>query len=61
MFAFGFHDCERGARVKTVLVSDAPDGSDAVAETKRVWFSDDFEAIIQKVAGLTGSYAPPGS
>ncbi|WIY25498.1 GYD domain-containing protein [Parasedimentitalea psychrophila] len=58
-----------------VLVSEAPDGSDAVAiamavsasgaiaraETVRAWTSDDFEAVIKKAAGLTGAYVPPGS
>ena len=58
-----------------VLVSEAPDGSDAVAlamavsasgaiskaETVRAWTSDDFESVIKKAAGLTGAYAPPGS
>lgn len=58
-----------------VLVSEAPDGSDAVAlamavsasgaiskaETVRAWTSDDFEGVIKKAAGLTGAYVPPGS
>lgn len=58
-----------------VLVSEAPDGSDAVAiamavsasgaiaraETVQAWASDDFEAVIKKAASLTGAYVPPGS
>jgi uncharacterized protein with GYD domain len=58
-----------------VLVSEAPDGSDAVAagmavaatgsiskvETVRAWTSAEFKSIAEKAAGLTGNYAPPGS
>lgn len=57
-----------------VLVSEAPDGTDAVAlamavtasgvvekaETVRAWTGDDFVEVIQKAAALTGSYTPPG-
>ena len=58
-----------------VLVSEAPDGSDAVAvgmavsasgslsklETVRAWTSAEFKGIAEKAAGLTGTYSPPGS
>ncbi|PCJ10479.1 MAG: GYD domain-containing protein [Rhodobacteraceae bacterium] len=58
-----------------VLVTEAPDGSDAVAvamavsasgaiakvETVRAWTSHDFESVIAKAAGLTGAYVAPGS
>ena len=57
-----------------VLVSEAPNGTDAVAlgmavassgslsniETVRAWTSEEFVAIAQKAATLTGSYVPPG-
>lgn len=57
-----------------ILVSEAPDGSDVVAlamavmasgavaraETVRAWTSEDFTAIVEKAAGLTGAYKPPG-
>ena len=58
-----------------VLVSEAPDGSDAVAvgmavsasgslsnlETVRAWTSAEFKGIAEKAAALTSSYKPPGS
>lgn len=58
-----------------VLVSEAPDGSDAVAlgmavaasgslskiETVRAWTSAEFKSIAEKAAGLTGNYTPPGN
>lgn len=57
-----------------VLVSEAPDGSDAVAlsmavsasgsvskvETVRAWTGAEFKAVIEKAASLTGAYTPPG-
>ncbi len=57
-----------------VLVTEAPDGTDAVAlgmavsasgsisraETVRAWTSAEFVAIAKKAAGLTGAYSPPG-
>jgi len=57
-----------------VLVSDVPDGTDAVAlamavsasgslskaETVRAWTGGEFKAIAEKAAGLTGAYTPPG-
>jgi uncharacterized protein with GYD domain len=57
-----------------VLISEAPDGTDAVAlamavsssgvvekvETVRAWTGSDFVEVIQKAAGLTGAYTPPG-
>lgn len=57
-----------------VVISEVPDGTDAVAvgmavaasgavekiETVRAWTADDFVAITQKAAGLTGDYTPPG-
>jgi uncharacterized protein with GYD domain len=58
-----------------VMISEADDGSDAVAlgmavsasgsitnvQTVRAWTSADFAKIAKKAAGLTGSYTPPGS
>ena len=58
-----------------VLVSDAKDGTDAVAlgmavassgslsniETVRAWTSSEFVDIAKKAGGLVGSYSPPGS
>ena len=58
-----------------VVISEAPDGTDAVAvgmavaasgavekiETVRAWTADDFVAIAEKAAQLTGAYTPPGS
>lgn len=58
-----------------VLVSEAADGSDAVAlgmavsatgslskiETVRAWTSADFKGIAEKAAGLSGAYSPPGN
>ncbi len=57
-----------------VVISEAPDGTDAVAigmavgasgavdkvETVRAWTADDFVAITKKAAELTGAYTPPG-
>lgn len=57
-----------------VVISEAPDGTDAVAvgmavaasgavekiETVRAWTADDFVAIAEKAASLTGAYTPPG-
>ncbi|WP_170478669.1 GYD domain-containing protein [Ruegeria arenilitoris] len=58
-----------------VVISEAPDGTDAVAvgmavaasgavdkiETVRAWTADDFVSIAEKAAALTGAYTPPGS
>ncbi len=58
-----------------VVISDCPDGTDAVAvgmavassgsvskvETVRAWTGSEFVEVAQKAAGLTGSYTPPGS
>ena len=58
-----------------VVVSEVPDGSDAVAvgmavaatgslsktETVRAWTSAEFKDIAAKAAGLSGAYTPPGS
>ena len=58
-----------------VLVSEAPDGADAVSvgmavgasgvtssiETVRAWTGAEFAAIAEKAAGLTGAYKAPGS
>jgi uncharacterized protein with GYD domain len=57
-----------------VLVSEAADGSDAVAlgmvvaasgsfskiETVRAWTSSDFKGIAEKAAKIAGAYTPPG-
>lgn len=57
-----------------VVISEAPDGTDAVAvgmavaasgavskiETVRAWTAKDFVAIQKKAAKLTGAYDPPG-
>ena len=57
-----------------VLVSELPDGSDAVAlgmavaasgalskiETVRAWTSSEFKGIAEKAANMAGSYTPPG-
>lgn len=57
-----------------VVVSEAPDGSDAVAvgmavaatgslskiETVRAWTSAEFVAVAEKAASLGGAYTPPG-
>lgn len=57
-----------------VLISEAPDGTDAVAlamavsstgvvdkvETVRAWTGDEFTGVIRKAAELTGAYTPPG-
>jgi uncharacterized protein with GYD domain len=56
-----------------VLVSEVPDGSDAVAlgmavaasgavskiETVRAWTSSEFKAIAEKAARVAGAYSPP--
>ncbi len=58
-----------------VLVSELPDGEDAVAlgmavaatgslskhETVRAWTSADFKAVAEKAAGVGRSYTPPGN
>lgn len=58
-----------------VLVTEAADGTDAVAlgmavastgsvsnvETVRAWTSEDFVAITEKAGTLTGAYTPPGN
>lgn len=58
-----------------VLISEAPDGADAVAlgmavastgsisnvQTVRAWTGAEFAAIAGKAGGLTGAYSPPGS
>ena len=57
-----------------VLVSEAEDGTDAVAlgmavastgslssiETVRAWTSEEFVDIAKKAGGLVGTYTPPG-
>ena len=57
-----------------VVVTEAPDGSDAVAlsmavsasgaisksETVRAWTGAEFEGVAAKAAGLIKAYAPPG-
>ncbi|WP_171235453.1 GYD domain-containing protein [Ruegeria sp. HKCCA6837] len=57
-----------------VVISEAPDGTDAVAvgmavaasgavtsvETVRAWTADEFVSITEKAARLTGAYTPPG-
>ena len=57
-----------------VLLSDVPDGSDAVAlgmavaatgsisriETVRAWTSGEFKGIADKAAKYAGVYTPPG-
>jgi uncharacterized protein with GYD domain len=57
-----------------VVISEAPDGTDAVAvgmavaasgavskvETVRAWKAKDFVAIQKKAAKLAGAYSPPG-
>ncbi|MTI00720.1 MULTISPECIES: GYD domain-containing protein [Alphaproteobacteria] len=61
-------------RNDVVVISEAPDGTDAVAvgmavaasgavsdvETVRAWTAEDFVAITEKAAELTGVYTPPG-
>ncbi|MES0824601.1 GYD domain-containing protein [Ruegeria sp. SCP11] len=58
-----------------VVISELPDGTDAVAigmavaasgavskvETVRAWKAKDFVGVSKKAAKLTGAYAPPGS
>ncbi|MCG7519294.1 GYD domain-containing protein [Ruegeria sp. Ofav3-42] len=58
-----------------VVISEAPDGTDAVAigmavaasgavskiETVRAWTAKDFVAVTKKAAKLTGAYTPPGN
>jgi uncharacterized protein with GYD domain len=58
-----------------VLISEAPDGSDAVAagmaaaasgslskiETVRAWSSSEFKGIAEKAAKVAGAYKPPGA
>ncbi|WP_170331747.1 GYD domain-containing protein [Ruegeria arenilitoris] len=57
-----------------VVISEAPDGTDAVAigmavaasgavskiHTVRAWTADDFVSVAKKAAKLTGAYQPPG-
>ncbi|WP_050603035.1 GYD domain-containing protein [Ruegeria sp. 6PALISEP08] len=57
-----------------VVISEAPDGTDAVAvgmavaasgavtniETVRAWTADEFVSVTEKAARLTGAYTPPG-
>lgn len=57
-----------------VVITEVPDGTDAVAigmavaasgaisrvETVRAWSASDFVAITEKAAALTGAYTPPG-
>lgn len=57
-----------------VLVTEAADGSDAVAtgmavaatgsisklETVRAWTPSEFKGIAEKAGKVTGAYAPPG-
>jgi uncharacterized protein with GYD domain len=57
-----------------VLVTEAPDGSDAVAvgmaaaasgavskiETVRAWTSSEFKGIAEKAARVVSAYKPPG-
>ena len=57
-----------------VIVSEVPDGSDAVAvgmaaaasgavskiETVRAWTSSEFKGITEKAAKVAGAYTPPG-
>ena len=57
-----------------VLITDVPDGSDAVAagmavaasgsiskiETVRAWTASEFKHVAEKAAKLTGTYKPPG-
>ncbi len=57
-----------------VLITEVPDGSDAVAlgmavaatgsiskiETVRAWTPSEFKAIAEKAAKVAGAYAPPG-
>ncbi len=57
-----------------VLVTEAPDGSDAVAtgmavaasgslsriETVRAWTPSEFKGIAEKAAKVASAYAPPG-
>jgi uncharacterized protein with GYD domain len=58
-----------------VLVTEAPDGSDAVAvgmaaaasgavskiETVRAWTSSEFKGIAEKAARVASAYKPPGT
>ncbi len=57
-----------------ILISELPDGSDAVAvgmavaasgalskiETVRAWTASEFKGIAQKAAKVAGAYTPPG-
>jgi len=57
-----------------VVISEVPDGTDAIAvgmavaasgavdsvHTVRAWKAKDFVAITKKAAKLTGAYTPPG-
>lgn len=58
-----------------VLVTEAPEGTDAVAlamavastgsisraETVQAWTGAEFAAVAEKAAGLTGAYRQPGA
>lgn len=58
-----------------VMISELPDGSDAVAlsmavtssgalsriETVRAWTAAEFVNVTKKAGGLTGAYTPPGT
>ena len=57
-----------------VVISEVPDGTDAVAvgmavagtgavsriETVRAWSAKEFVAVAEKAAALSGAYTPPG-
>jgi uncharacterized protein with GYD domain len=57
-----------------VLITEAPDGADAVAtgmavaasgslsriETVRAWTPSEFKGIAEKAAKVAGAYTPPG-
>ncbi|WP_299659451.1 GYD domain-containing protein [uncultured Ruegeria sp.] len=57
-----------------VVISEVPDGTDAVAigmavagtgavskiETVRAWSAQDFVAVAEKAAAIGGAYTPPG-
>ncbi len=57
-----------------VVISEVPDGTDAVAigmavagtgavskiETVRAWSAQDFVAVAEKAVALGGAYTPPG-
>jgi hypothetical protein len=51
------------------FITEAPDGSDAVAagmalskiETVRAWPASEFKGIAEKAAKVAGAYKPPGA